>query len=86
MALDANEISNTCVALFAEAEGLEHTYFHVVPRTDHPAPPSAAPSPSHHWGGDTATQLPGQVRDQITSKLAASATLRALPGRWDEGG
>jgi hypothetical protein len=78
--------SNTWVALFAEAEGLEHIQFHVIPRTDHPDPSFRGPFAFAPLGGDTATQIPGQVRDQITSKLAASASPRALPGRRDEEG
>jgi hypothetical protein len=78
--------SNTWVALLAEAEGLEHIHFHVVPRTDHPDPSFRGPFAFAPRGGDTATQAPGQVRDQITSKLAAAASLRALPGPRDQEG
>ena len=78
--------SNTCIALFAEAEGLEHIHFHVVPRTDHPDPSFRGPFAFAPPGGGTATQVPGQVRDQITSKLAAAASLPALSRPRDEEG
>jgi len=75
---------NTWVALSAGAKGLEHIHFRVVPRTDHPDPSFRGPFAFAPLGGDTATQIPGQVRDQITSKLAAAASLRAQPGPRDE--
>ena len=76
----------TYVALFAEAEGFEHIHFHVVPRTDDLDPAFRGPFVFALLGGATATQVPQQVRDQIASNLAASASLRALSGRWDEEG
>jgi diadenosine tetraphosphate (Ap4A) HIT family hydrolase len=72
--------SNTYAALFAEAEDLEHIHFHVLPRTDHPDTSFRGPFAFAPLGGDTA-QVPGQARDQITSKLAAAASQRALPAR-----
>jgi hypothetical protein len=77
--------SNTYAALFAEAEDLEHIHFHVLPRTDHPDTSFRGPFAFAPLGGDTA-QVPGQARDQITSKLGAAASQRALPARPGEPG
>jgi diadenosine tetraphosphate (Ap4A) HIT family hydrolase len=76
--------SKTYVALFAEAEGFEHIHFHVVPRGPDLDPALRGPSVFALLGGDIATQVPEQVRDQIASQLAASASLRALSGQWDK--
>jgi diadenosine tetraphosphate (Ap4A) HIT family hydrolase len=72
------------VALFAEAEGFAHIHFHVVPRMADLEAAFRGPSVFALLGGDTGTQVPEQVRDQIASQLAASASLRALSGQWDE--
>jgi diadenosine tetraphosphate (Ap4A) HIT family hydrolase len=74
----------TYVALFAEAEGFEHIHFHVVPRMADLDPQFRGPFVFALLGGSTATQVPEQVRDQIASQLAASASLRALPWQRDE--
>jgi diadenosine tetraphosphate (Ap4A) HIT family hydrolase len=78
--------SKTYVALFAEAEGFEHIHFHVVPRMADLDPALRGPFVFELLTGDTTTQVPEEVRDQIASQLAASASLRALSGRRDEEG
>jgi diadenosine tetraphosphate (Ap4A) HIT family hydrolase len=78
--------SKTYVVLFAEAEGFEHIHFHVVPRMADLDPALRGPFVFELLTGDTATQVPEEVRDQIASQLAASASLRALSGRRDEEG
>jgi diadenosine tetraphosphate (Ap4A) HIT family hydrolase len=83
---DIIHCSKTYVAMFAEAEGFEHVHFHVVPRKDDLDPAFRGPFIFALLGGDTATQVPEEVRDQIASKLAASVSLRELSGRWEEKG
>jgi hypothetical protein len=78
--------SKTYVALFAEAEGLEHIHFHVVPRTDHPDPAFCGPFVFALRGGDTATQVPGQVRNQITANSPRLRAYACCPPLWDEEG
>jgi diadenosine tetraphosphate (Ap4A) HIT family hydrolase len=77
--------SKTYVALFAEAEGFEHIHFHVVPRMADLDPAFRGPFVFALLGGETATQVPEQVRDQIASQLTASASLRALSGQSEKG-
>jgi diadenosine tetraphosphate (Ap4A) HIT family hydrolase len=83
---DIIQCSKTYVAMFAEAEGFEHIHFHVIPRKDDLDPAFRGPFVFTLLGGDTATQVPEQIRDQIASKLAASASMRKLSGRRDEKG
>jgi diadenosine tetraphosphate (Ap4A) HIT family hydrolase len=75
--------NKTYVALFAEAEGFEHIHFHVVPRMADLNADFRGPFIFGLLGGDTATQLSEQVRDQLASQLATSASLGTLSGRWE---
>lgn len=69
--------AKTYVALFAEAEGLEHVHFHVMPRQPDLVPALRGPRVFGLLGGDPASHVPAQVMDEVA--ISVGQALRLQP-------